>query len=92
MGGAALVGAVINIVFLVQANYERAQFHFKMFPINRVAKIDFFLLFTTGVTYLAYPVTIMKSVSLIINQLISIRFNRILIFQQQQKGPAILKK
>ena len=51
-----------NVYFLIKSSHKRCQFHYKLYPINRIAKIDFFLLLITGLYVYAYPKYILSKV------------------------------
>lgn len=51
--------AFLMLYFLRQSTHKRSQFHFKLFQVNRIAKIDFFLLLSSGIMMIGYPNTVL---------------------------------
>lgn len=58
---------ILMLYFLTKTNHKRSQFHFKLFQVNRIAKIDFFLLLSSGIMMLGYPSTVLDNFK-IVNQ------------------------
>jgi len=58
-GSSSIVVALLMTYFLYNSNHKRSQFHFKLFQVNRIAKIDFILLLVCGLFLYAYPTTTM---------------------------------
>lgn len=68
LSGVTCVFVVLtSVYFLLRSSHIRSQFHYKMYPINRVAKIDFYMLFTIGVVCYAYPDYLLNGVGDLIN-------------------------
>lgn len=49
------ISGLILLYFLYNSNHKRAQFHFRLFQVNRIAKIDFFLCLAYGSFFMMYP-------------------------------------
>lgn len=53
--------AVYMLYFLMQTNHKRSQFHFRLFQVNRIAKLDFFVMMVAGLVMYAYPATMLAN-------------------------------
>lgn len=53
--------AIFMIHFLMQSSHKRSQFHFRLFQVNRIAKIDFFVVMLSGVMMIGYPTYICRN-------------------------------
>jgi len=67
--------ALTSVYFLLKSSPKRSQFHYKMYPINRVAKIDFYMLFIIGLVCYAYPNYLLNGVSFNPNYNYDIKIN-----------------
>ncbi len=47
------------LYFLMQTTHNRSQFHFRLFQVNRIAKLDFFVMMVAGLVMYAYPATVL---------------------------------
>jgi hypothetical protein len=55
------VSGLIMLYFLYNSNHKRAQFHFRLFQVNRIAKIDFFIMMAFGLYFMMYSETLVDS-------------------------------
>lgn len=49
------------LYFLMNTTHKRSQFHFRLFQVNRIAKLDFFCMMIAGLVMYAYPAQVLNS-------------------------------
>lgn len=60
-GSSSVCIAFLMLYFLTLSTHKRSQFHFKLFQVNRIAKIDFFLLLSSGIMMIGYTSTVLSN-------------------------------
>lgn len=56
----SIVITLFMLYFLMNTTHKRSQFHFRLFQVNRIAKIDYFLMMVAGLVMYAYPSTCLR--------------------------------
>lgn len=51
----SVIITICMLYFLMNTTHKRSQFHFRLFQVNRIAKLDFFLMMIAGLVMYAYP-------------------------------------